>query len=135
VGFFWTVLSLGVTDDAIEVVHGSADLAGPGAACGSQPVFETKVANVGLTRLGGRVTTPSHHHYSRTFFGFALARTLKLEFEPTRPRAVRSTEGDFFRMPPELVHRVINESDEEVIVATVSVGAGPTWKVVDAFEP
>jgi quercetin dioxygenase-like cupin family protein len=122
-------------DDAIEVVRGSADLAGSGAAFGSQSVFETKVVDVGLTRLGPRVTAPWHHHYSRTFFGFVLAGTLKLEFEPTRPRAVRPSKGDFFRIPPELTHRDVNETDEEVIVATISVGDGPTWEVVEGFDP
>jgi quercetin dioxygenase-like cupin family protein len=121
--------------DAIEVVRSSADLAGPGAAFGSESVFETNGANVGLTRIGPRVTTPWHHHYSRSFFGFVLAGALKSEFEPTRPRAVRPTKGEFFRIPPELAHRDVNETDEEVIVATNLVGEGPTWKVVDGFDP
>ncbi len=117
--------------DRVEVVRGSGEKAGPGQPYGGLTVFDVPGAHVGLTRLGPGAATPWHHHGACNFFGFVIQGEVTLEFGPGGRETERVREGHFLRIPPHLVHRDVNETSSDALVATACVGEPPRSVVVD----
>jgi len=111
--------------ERIEVVRGEPDRAGPGKPYGGQPVFDAPGIHVGLTRLGPGARTPWHHHGSREFVGYVISGSVTFEFDSDGVKREEASEGQFFRIPPMVVHRDVNESDGTTLIAVVSAGGGP----------
>jgi len=110
--------------ERVEVVRGSAELAGPGKPFGGQSVFDRAEAHVGLSRLGPGTTTPWHHHGSRTFVGYVIEGSVVIEVGG-KDQACPAGPGDFFRIPAHLIHRDVNATEATVLLATVAIGTGP----------
>ncbi len=119
----------------IEVEKAAAEKAGPGQPFGGQPVFQVPGAHVGLSRLGPAAVTPWHHHGTCNFFGYVIAGTVKLEFGPGGKESQRIAAGHFFRIPPGLVHRDVNDTHETALIATACIGEGPLSTLVDSPDP
>ena len=89
---------------------------------------------VGRSRISGGVVSAWHHHGTRHLYGFLVAGRIRFDFGPAGREFVELTIGDFFHIPPGLVHRDVNpDRREEAVVVHVTVGQGPT--VVNVAGP
>ncbi len=67
-----------------------------------------------------------HHHGTRHLYGFLASGRLRFDYGRDGKEAVELAPGDFFHVPPGLVHRDVNASQDEVaVVVNLSVGIGP----------
>ena len=66
-----------------------------------------------------------HHHGTRHLYGFLEARRMRLEYAVKGAIAVEVEQGDFFHIPPRLVHRDMNPNrEQELVVVNILVGRG-----------
>ena len=66
-----------------------------------------------------------HHHGTRHLYGFLEAGLMRLEFGLKGASAVEVGQGDFFYIPPRLVHRDVNPNrEQELVVVNILVGRG-----------
>ncbi len=117
--------------DRIEVVKADEARTEPGKPFAGQPIFDIPGVHVGLTRIAPGAATPWHHHAACNFFGYVLRGTVKLESGIGGRESERIREGHFFRIPPNLIHRDVNDTKETVLIAIVCVGEGPMSIAVD----
>ncbi len=112
----------------IEVVRGGALKAGystPGIV--REKAFESthRYIIVSRTQVSGGAMSGWHHHGARHLYGFQVAGQMRLEYGLRRIDAVVVNQGDFFHIPPRLVHRDVNpDSDKEFAVVNILVGRG-----------
>ena len=96
--------------------------------------FEDDRAVVGRSRISGGVVSAWHHHGTRHLYGFLVAGRIRFDYGPAGREFVELNGGDFFQIPPGLVHRDVNpDPREEAVVVHVTVGQGPT--VVNVAGP
>ncbi len=87
------------------------------------------------TRASGGAMSGWHHHGTRHLYGFQVAGRLRLEYGPRRVNAVVVRQGDFFHIPPRLVHRDVNpDKDQEFVVVNILVGRGTPVINVERFQ-
>jgi len=68
-----------------------------------------------------------HHHGTRHLYGFLEDGRMKLEYAVNGASAVEVGQGDFFHIPPRLVHRDVNpDNEQELLVVNFLVGKGRT---------
>lgn len=112
----------------IEVVRGGALKAGystPGIV--RAKAFESihRHIIVSRTRVAAKAMSGWHHHGTRHLYGFMVAGRMRLEYGSRRTDAVLVGRGDFFHIPPRLVHRDVNSGrDQELVVVNILVGRG-----------
>ncbi len=92
----------------IEVVRSSELRAGystPGIV--REKAFESihRYIIVSRTRVAGGAMSDWHHHGRRHLYGFLQAGRMRLESGLKGVSAVEVVRGDFFHIPPRLVHR------------------------------
>jgi len=75
--------------------------------------------------VGPGAASPWHHHGRRTLYGFVIVGQLILEYGSQGKESVRPSVGDFFRIPPGLVHRDVNRTRVETVIVNMMVGEGP----------
>jgi uncharacterized RmlC-like cupin family protein len=96
--------------------------------------FEASRITIGRTEVPGGAASAWHHHGRRHLYGSLVAGRLHLEYGPGGRLVADVRPGDFFHIPPPLVHRDVNPSnDEAAVVVNVLIGAGP--RVVDVDGP
>lgn len=122
-------------EDRVEIVQSAPHKAGPGKPYGGQPIFEVPGSHVGLTRLSPKAVTPWHHHGACNFYGYVIEGTVTLEFGAGGRNVEHVEPGQFLRIPPHLIHRDVNQTEETVLIATICVGEGPMSVVVDGPTP
>lgn len=76
-----------------------------------------------------------HHHAEHETVGYVLAGRLRLEWGPGGERLVDAGPGDYFRIPPGVVHRESNPDAEEQVVVGFRIGTGVSVVNVDGPEP
>ena len=112
----------------IEVVRGDALRKGystPGIV--RDKAFESthRYIIVSRTRARGGAMSGWHHHGTRHLYGFQVAGRMRLEYGPRRVDAVVVKPGDFFHIPPRLVHRDVNpDKTQEFVVVNILIGRG-----------
>ena len=90
-----------------------------------EKAFEAKNVLVSRSRVAGGVVSAWHHHGSRELYAFLLSGRLRLEYGPRGKRALELNPGDFFRIPPRLVHRDVNPEEKHgLVVVNILVGRG-----------
>ena len=72
-----------------------------------------------------------HHHAEHETVGYVLAGTLRLEWGPGGSQRLDAAPGDFFRVPPGVVHRESNPTDVEQVVIAFRIGTGVSVVNVD----
>jgi uncharacterized RmlC-like cupin family protein len=99
-----------------------------------EKAFEADGILVARSTVGSGVVSGWHHHGERHLYGFLISGRLRLESGSKGEEAVELTPGDFFHIPPKLVHRDVNPSKRrELRVANILLGRGPP--VVNAKGP
>ncbi len=112
----------------IEVVRGSELRAGystPGIV--REKAFESihGYIIVSRTRVAGGALSDWHHHGRRHLYGCLQAGRMRLEYGLKGASAVEVGQGDFFHIPPRLVHRDLNpDKEQELVVVNILVGRG-----------
>src|SRR5713101_6397832 len=65
------------------------------------------------------------HHGKRHLYGFLESGRMRLEYGVKGASAVEVGKGDFFHIPPDLVHRDVNPDKEQaLVVVNILVGRG-----------
>jgi quercetin dioxygenase-like cupin family protein len=101
-----------------------------------EKAFEAREVLVSKSTVAGAVVSDWHHHGARHLYGFLISGRLRLEFGRKGKDGVDLNPGDFFHIPPWLVHRDVNLSRRrKVMVANILVGAGPPLVNVDGPDP
>ena len=72
-----------------------------------------------------------HHHAEHETVGYVLAGKLRLEWGPRGERRVEAGPGDFFRVPPGVIHRESNPDAVEQLVVGFRIGTGVSVVNVD----
>ena len=118
----------------IDVVRGSE----LGAGDSSQGItrrraFESESTIVSQSRVAPGVVSGWHHHGTRHLYGFVISGLLQLEYFQNGKEIADVNLGDFFHIPPGLVHRDLNPNKgREVVVVNILVGNGPAVINIDS---
>jgi len=87
--------------------------------------FESANVLVSRSRLAAKAVSDWHHHGARHLYGFLASGHMRLEYGPNGRKVADVRTGDFFHIPPGLVHRDVNPSrDRDVVVVSVLIGKG-----------
>ncbi len=96
--------------------------------------FESENAIVSQSRVATGVVSGWHHHGTRHLYGFIATGQLRLEYVMKRMETVDLNHGDFFHIPPGLVHRDLNpDKTHDLVVVNILIGQGPS--VVNVEPP
>ncbi|OLE92071.1 MAG: hypothetical protein AUF79_00630 [Crenarchaeota archaeon 13_1_20CM_2_51_8] len=112
----------------IEVVRGSELKTGystPGIV--QEKAFESmhRYIIVSRTRVAAEKISDWHHHGTRHLYAFLETGRMRLEYGPKGKSTVEVKQGDFFHIPPLLVHRDVNpDREEELAVVNILIGSG-----------
>jgi uncharacterized RmlC-like cupin family protein len=80
---------------------------------------------VSRTRVAAGAMSDWHHHGTRHLYGFIETGRMRLEYGRDGNRSVEVRQGDFFHIPPLLVHRDVNpDKKRELAVVNILVGMG-----------
>src|SRR5437867_11005770 len=110
----------------IEVVHGTDLKKGestPGVV--REKAFGSSNALVSRTRRERGAVSGWHHHGTRELYGFLVSGQLRLEYGPKGADTAVVGPGDFFHVPPGLVHRDVNpDRARDLVIVNILVGSG-----------
>lgn len=96
--------------------------------------FESEKVIFSQSQVLPAVVSGWHHHGTRHLYGYIVSGRLQLEYGIEGERSVDLNPGDFFHVPPGLVHRDINPNkDRDLIVVNILVGIGPA--VINVKSP
>src|SRR5947199_7750068 len=80
---------------------------------------------VSRTRVAGGALSDWHHHGRRHLYGFLQTGRMRLEYGLKGASAVEVGQGDFFHIPPRVVHHeLIPEKQQALVVVNMLVGGG-----------
>ena len=97
-----------------------------------EKAFEAEGILFSRSTVAGAVVSGWHHHGARDLYGFLISGRLRLEFGKGGEDAVDLDPGDFFHIPPKLIHRDVNLGKRrKLLVANILIGAGPPLVNVD----
>jgi uncharacterized RmlC-like cupin family protein len=88
----------------------------------------------GFVRTAPGSVSGWHHHGSNETTIFLLAGAMRIEWGPGGREAVDLGPNDFCFVPPGMVHRESNPSDEESHAVVVRAGNGPPTVNVERVE-
>ena len=90
-----------------------------------EKAFESANVLVSRTRLDPGAVSGWHHHGTHDLHGFLVSGRLRLEYGPKGTEAAALNPGDFFHIPPGLVHRDVNpDRGQGLVVVNILVGSG-----------
>ena len=110
----------------IQVVHPEEKGHETREGFNSRPIFETDSNHVGEVRINGGTIGGWHHHGKRTMYGYVVSGKANIEFGQNGQDSAVLSQGDFFLIPPGLVHRDVNPNREEALLLIFSIGQGPS---------
>ena len=94
--------------------------------------FDVSGVTLAQTHVPGKAASGWHHHGERDLYGFVVAGRLHLEYGPEGGLVADVGAGDFFHVPPRLIHRDVNPNqDEAAVIVNITVGEGPPLINVD----
>ena len=90
-----------------------------------EKAFESKNIVVSRTRVPAGAKSDRHHHGARHLYASMVSGRIQFEYGPKGSRAVEARQGDFFHIPPRLVHRDVNpDRRHELVVVNILAGRG-----------
>lgn len=115
------------TVETIRVVRSGGLQAGPPTAGMTRSqAFASEDLWVGEVRTAAGAISGWHHHGGHTTVGRVLSDTLRFEFGAGGMESVEAGPGDFFLIPPHVVHREGNPGADEQVLVVIRSGSGPT---------
>lgn len=97
--------------------------------------FEGKDALLLHSTAEGGAITAWHHHSDHDIYGFLISGTLRFDYGPGGRQSADIKAGEYFHMPPRIVHRDVNPSKDEMQDAIVVItGTGPLVVNLDGPE-
>lgn len=75
-----------------------------------------------------------HHHGDNVTLGYVLRGRARLEYGPGGTSSVEIGEGDYFLVPPRMIHREGNPTGESGELVLVRIGQGPRVFPADGPE-
>jgi uncharacterized RmlC-like cupin family protein len=112
--------------DKIQVVHHEQKGHETKRGFNSRPIFETDADHVGEIWISGGTIGDWHHHGKRTMYGYVVSGKANIEYGKNGSERAILSQGDFFQIPPGLVHRDVNPHQEEAFILIFNIGQGPT---------
>jgi len=95
--------------------------------------FESENIIFSQSRLLPGVLSGWHHHGTHHLYGYIVSGRLQLEYGIQGEKKADLNPGDFFHVPPKLVHRDVNpDGDRDLFVVNILVGTGPAVINVDS---
>jgi uncharacterized RmlC-like cupin family protein len=90
-----------------------------------EKAFESKNIVVSRTRVPAGAKSDWHHHGARHLYAYMVSGRIKLECGLKGTNVVEARPGDFFHIPPRLVHRDVNpDRKHELVVVNILAGRG-----------
>jgi uncharacterized RmlC-like cupin family protein len=89
----------------------------------------------GLARTDAGMVSGWHHHGEHDSVIYVLTGVLRMESGPDGHDVVEAQPGDFVHVPPGVIHRESNPSEEEGRVVVVRAGTGPVVFNVEGPSP
>ncbi len=123
--------------EEIEVVR-EVDLTGGYSTQGiiRYKAFESEDVLFSRTKIASGMVSDWHHHAARHLYGFVLFGHLNLEYGPKGSKVAELKMGEFFHIPPALVHRDVNpDKNQEAMIVNILVGKGTPVVNVQSPEP
>lgn len=99
-----------------------------------QPMFQTEEVVRVQSQIAGGTISGWHHHGDRHVFGYVLKGSGRIEYGPGGAERIEGAAPSFFHVPPGVVHRDINPTDDDMVVIVCFVGQGPVVVNVDGPE-
>lgn len=118
----------------IDIVR-SAEL---GAGYSTEGIIRKKAFESGnvifsQSRLLPGVVSGWHHHGTHQLYGYIVSGRIQLEYGIVGEKKAELSEGDFFHVPPGLVHRDVNPNkDRDLFIVNILIGTGPAVINVDS---
>jgi len=95
--------------------------------------FESENVIFSQSQVLPGVVSGWHHHGTHHLYGYIVSGRLQLEYGSVGEKKADLNPGDFFHVPPNLVHRDINPNrDLDLFVVNILVGTGPAVINVDS---
>lgn len=96
-----------------------------------EEAFHTDRTWAGLVHTAPGMTSGWHHHGDHEMTIFVASGVCRIEYGSSGESVVDGQAGDFVQVPPRVVHRGSNPSDEEGHLVVVRAGTGPHTVNVD----
>jgi len=95
--------------------------------------FESENAIVSRSQVAPGIVSGWHHHGTHHLYGYIVSGELQIEYVAEGQEIADLNPGDFFHVPPHLVHRDINPNkNRKLLVVNILVGSGPAVVNVDS---
>jgi quercetin dioxygenase-like cupin family protein len=95
--------------------------------------FESENAIVSQSQVAPGIVSGWHHHGAHHLYGYIVSGRLQLDYVLEGQGVADLNSGDFFHVPPRLIHRDINPNkDRDLLVVNILVGTGPAVVNVDS---
>lgn len=99
-----------------------------------QKAFDTGYVVFSKSTIEAGTVSGWHHHGARQLYGYLVSGRLKLEYGLTGEMVVDLHPGDFFHVPPGLIHRDLNP-DESTAAVVVNILLGEGDQVINVASP
>ena len=121
--------------DTIEVVTaGTLESGSNTRGVRRQKAFDTGPVVFSKSIIEAGTISGWHHHGARQLYGYLVSGRLKLEYGPSGEVEVDLHPGDFFHVPPGLIHRDLNP-DESTAAVVVNILLGDGDHVINVTSP
>lgn len=124
------------TVETIHVArHGELHAGPPTAGMNRSQAFASGELWVGEVRTAAGAISGWHHHGTHTTVGRVLSGVLRLEFGAGGGERIEAGPGDFFLIPPHVVHRESNPAADEQVLVVIRSGSGATVENAEGPAP
>lgn len=121
---------------AVRVIRGGGMPAGPASQGMTRTLTEVD-EHVALeeARNAPRTMSGWHHHGERTAYVYVAQGHLRIELGPGGREHIDLASGDFYIMPPNMIHREGNPGSEDQLLVAFFTGTGPSVVNVEGPAP
>ena len=120
--------------DKIHVIQGAPLERDPKGGISRRSIFDSPTDQIFQIRVTGGFTGGWHHHGKRTMYGYAVSGKFHMEYGKKGLEKAALSAGDFFQIPPGLIHRDVNPYKEDAIILIFNIGEGPGTQAVPGPE-